>query len=48
MRNRVMKPALVFVGALVCAWTTFYYQLRPNWETGEISCSGDYLDFPGL
>ena len=32
--------------ALAKPWTTtFYYQLRPNWELGEISCSGDYLDF---
>ena len=32
--------------ALVKPWTaTFYYELRPNWELGEISCSGDYLDF---
>ena len=35
--------------ALAKPWTTtFYYVLRPNWEMGEISCSGDYLDFPGL
>ena len=25
--------------------TTFYYQNRPEWELGEISCSGDYLDW---
>lgn len=32
--------------ALVKPWTaTFYTELRPNWELGEISCSGDYLDF---
>ena len=32
--------------ALAKPWTTtFYYQLRPNWELGEISCSWDYLDF---
>jgi len=32
--------------ALVKPWTTvFYYELRPKWELGEISCSGDYLDF---
>lgn len=32
--------------ALVKPWTTtFYYQLRSDWELGEISCSGDYLDF---
>ena len=32
--------------ALVKPWTaTFYLELRPNWELGEISCSGDYLDF---
>ena len=32
--------------ALVKPWsTTFYFELRPNWELGEISCSGDYLDF---
>lgn len=32
--------------ALAKPWkTTFYYELRPQWEIGEISCSGDYLDF---
>ena len=32
--------------ALAKPWsTTFYYQLRPEWELGEISCAGDYLDF---
>ena len=32
--------------ALAKPWTaTFYYELRPGWELGEISCSGDYLDF---
>ena len=32
--------------ALVKPWNaTFYTELRPNWELGEISCSGDYLDF---
>ena len=32
--------------ALAKPWsTTFYYQLRPEWELGEISCSGDYMDF---
>ncbi len=32
--------------ALAKPWsTTFYYELRPQWELGEISCSGDYLDF---
>jgi hypothetical protein len=32
--------------ALAKPWTTtFYYQNRPDWELGEISCSGDYLDF---
>jgi hypothetical protein len=32
--------------ALAKPWTTtFYYERRPNWELGEISCSGDYLDF---
>ena len=32
--------------ALVKPWTaTFYYEFRPKWELGEISCSGDYLDF---
>lgn len=32
--------------ALAKPWsTTFYYQNRPGWELGEISCSGDYLDF---
>jgi hypothetical protein len=32
--------------ALAKPWsTTFYYQSRPQWELGEISCSGDYLDF---
>ena len=32
--------------ALAKPWTTtFYYENRPDWELGEISCSGDYLDF---
>jgi hypothetical protein len=33
--------------ALAKPWTaTFYYQLAPpSWELGEISCSGDYLDW---
>jgi hypothetical protein len=32
--------------ALAKPWTaTFYYELRPKWELGEISCSGDYLEF---
>ena len=32
--------------ALVKPWkATFYLERRPNWELGEISCSGDYLDF---
>jgi hypothetical protein len=32
--------------ALAKPWTTtFFYQNRPDWELGEISCSGDYLDF---
>jgi hypothetical protein len=32
--------------ALAKPWkTTFYYELRPQWELGEISCSGDYLDW---
>jgi hypothetical protein len=32
--------------ALAKPWTsTFFYELRPNWELGEISCSGDYLDW---
>lgn len=32
--------------ALAKPWsTTFYYENKPDWELGEISCSGDYLDF---
>ena len=32
--------------ALARPWvTTFYYENRPQWELGEISCSGDYLDW---
>ena len=32
--------------ALAKPWTTtFFYELRPGWELGEISCSGDYLDY---
>src|ERR1700680_549140 len=35
--------------ALAKPWTTtFYYQLRPTWELGEISCSGDYQNFNGF
>lgn len=32
--------------ALAKPWsTTFFYETRPQWELGEISCSGDYQDF---
>jgi hypothetical protein len=32
--------------ALARPWvTTFYYENRPDWDLGEISCSGDYLDW---
>jgi hypothetical protein len=32
--------------ALAKPWsTTFYYESRGQWELGEISCSGDYLDY---
>jgi hypothetical protein len=32
--------------ALAKPWsTTFYYETRAQWELGEISCSGDYLDW---
>ncbi len=32
--------------ALTKPWTTtFYSELRPKWELGEISCAGDYLEF---
>jgi len=35
--------------ALAKPWkTTFYYELRPQWELGEISCSGDYLDWSAV
>ena len=27
---------------------TLYYELRPNWDLQEISCSGDYLEFPAF
>lgn len=34
--------------ALAKPWTaTGYFELRPAWELGEISCSGDYLEWPG-
>ena len=34
--------------ALAKPWTaTGYFELRPEWELGEISCSGDYLEWPG-
>ena len=34
--------------ALTKPWTaTGYFELRPGWELGEISCSGDYLEWPG-
>jgi len=35
--------------ALARPWTTtFYYENRPQWELGEISCSGDYLDWSAV
>jgi len=34
--------------ALARPWTaTGYFESRPAWELGEISCSGDYLEWPG-
>lgn len=34
--------------ALAKPWTaTGHFELRPAWELGEISCSGDYLEWPG-
>lgn len=34
--------------ALAKPWSaTGYFELRPEWELGEISCSGDYLEWPG-
>ena len=34
--------------ALAKPWTTKgYFALKPDWELGEISCSGDYLSWPG-
>jgi hypothetical protein len=34
--------------ALARPWTTTgYFGLQPDWELGEISCSGDYLEWPG-
>jgi hypothetical protein len=36
--------------ALAKPWVaeTLYYELRPNWDLQEISCSGDYLEFPAF
>ncbi len=32
--------------ALTKPWSlTFYYELRPKWELGELSCSGDNPTF---
>ena len=40
----IMEDAL----ALAKPWTSRgYFELRPEWELGEISCSGDYLEWPG-
>jgi hypothetical protein len=34
--------------ALARPWTAKgFFDLRPGWELGEISCSGDYLEWPG-
>jgi len=34
--------------ALAKPWITKgFFELRPGWELGEISCSGDYLSWPG-
>jgi len=34
--------------ALARPWTaTGYFELQQGWELGEISCSGDYLEWPG-
>jgi hypothetical protein len=36
--------------ALAKPWVaeTLYYELRPNWDLQEISCAGDYLEFPAF
>jgi hypothetical protein len=36
--------------ALAKPWVaeTLYFELRPNWDLQEISCSGDYLEFPAF
>jgi hypothetical protein len=35
--------------ALTRPWSAKgYYELRPSWELGEISCSGDYLDWASV
>ena len=40
----IMEDAL----ALARPWTaTGYFELQQGWELGEISCSGDYLEWPG-
>ena len=46
-------PELTFIMedavALTKPWTaTFFYEMRPAWELGEISCSGDYLDWAAV
>ena len=40
----IMEDAMT----LARPWTaTGYFELQPDWELGEISCSGDYLEWPG-
>jgi hypothetical protein len=41
-----LQVTMIDPKALAKPWVgMLYYEFRPDWELGEISCSGDYLDF---
>ena len=41
-----LQVTMIDPKALAKPWVgMLFYEFRPDWELGEISCSGDYLDF---
>jgi hypothetical protein len=41
-----LQVTMIDPKALAKPWVgMLYYEFRPDWELGEISCAGDYLDF---
>ena len=46
LADSLKKTSFIDPKALAKPWTTtFYYELKPDWELQEISCSGDYPQY---